>query len=109
MMIYKSWWKLFASILLLFSLFTGTAFAAGLQDFALITEQEGWVLLNQHVYWTTTAGNTWIDITPPNLEQAIIWAVRFTDVQHGWLVFTDADELGNPIYGVARTTNGGVT
>jgi hypothetical protein len=35
-----------------------------LQDFDLITEQEGWVLLGQNVYWTSDGGRRWENITP---------------------------------------------
>ncbi len=78
-----------------------------LTGFDLVSANEGWVLLNQRLYWTKTAGQSWVDITPPNLDQSTIWAVSFLNTQDGWLIFSRFSEAEGVTYTLARTSNGG--
>jgi photosystem II stability/assembly factor-like uncharacterized protein len=80
-----------------------------LQGFHLVSPEEGWLLIDQHFYWTKNAGQSWDSITPSNLDQSIIHAVSFVDTQHGWLVLTNSDESGFTTYAIARTLDGGST
>jgi photosystem II stability/assembly factor-like uncharacterized protein len=82
---------------------------ADLQAFDLLSVDEGWLLINQHLYWTKTAGQDWLDISPPNLGKAMISAVSFLDTQKGWLILTNIDESGNFTYSIARTFDSGNT
>jgi len=80
-----------------------------LQEFDLLSADEGWVLVDQHLYWTRTGGQSWDDITPPDPDQSIIRAVSFLDTQHGWLILTNADASGFVTYAVAQTDDCGNT
>jgi hypothetical protein len=75
------------------------------QDFQLVSIDQGWALVNQRLYWTWDAGSTWVDITPaPSLPESIM-AVHFMDEQTGWAVTQD------PLTGdidVLLTTNTGL-
>ncbi len=85
----------------------------GLRAFHLVSTDAGWVLVDQHLYWTQTGtqtgGQTWKDITPPGLGQSAIRAVFFLDTQRGWLVSTESDAAGVSTTMVAHTSDGGVT
>lgn len=82
----------------------------GLEEFDLVSSDEGWVLIDQHLYWTTNQGQEWKDITPINLsETAVIRTVLFLDTQNGWLIATSTDVTGTVAYILARTFDGGDT
>ncbi|MCP4544391.1 MAG: DUF1906 domain-containing protein [Chloroflexi bacterium] len=95
----------------------GTPRAVGLVDgpnmtdleFQLVSPSEGWILFDKHLHWTRTGGADWTEITPPDLEQSVIRAVAFPDMQHGWLILSDSDELGVITYTMARTFDTGKT
>ncbi len=80
-----------------------------LQSFAPISAESGWILLNQHLYWTFDSGATWIDRTPPNLGMAEIQTVRFSDLLTGWLVFTQLAEIGGVQVVLSKTSDGGLS
>ncbi len=80
---------------------------ANLQEFDLVSVDEGWVLIDQQLYWTKTGGQHWINITPPNIGRLMIRAVSFLDTQHGWLILTKTDKGGNLTYALAPTFDGG--
>ncbi len=75
-------------------------------DFHLVAEREGWLLINQHLYWTTTAGDAWQDITPA-IAPAAIQAVFFLDTRRGWVLSSRATGANSPTYALARTADGG--
>ena len=77
--------------------------------FDLISASEGWLRLGQHLYWTRDGGQSWTEITPPNLEPAVIQAVWFVDAQSGWLVLTRLEAPESIAYSLARTSDGGAT
>jgi photosystem II stability/assembly factor-like uncharacterized protein len=79
------------------------------QGFHLVSPEEGWLLIDQHLYWTKNGGQSWDNITPSNLDQSIIRAVSFVDAQHGWLVLANSDEPGFITYAVAQTSDNGST
>jgi photosystem II stability/assembly factor-like uncharacterized protein len=64
--------------------------------------------LNQQLYWTTTGGQEWQDITPPQRGQAVIQAVDFVDTVNGWLILSSPSDTGQPVYLIAQTSDGGV-
>ena len=65
--------------------------------------------LGDRLYATRTGGESWREITPPDLGQQVIWAVHFLDPQRGWLLLAEAEEAGEPLYTLARTEDGGST
>lgn len=78
-----------------------------IQGFHLISAEEGWLLMDQRLYWTKTGGQNWEDITPSIPGRFVIRAVSFLDTQSGWLVLTESEEGGFVTYTLARTSNGG--
>jgi hypothetical protein len=78
-----------------------------LQDFDLITEQEGWVMLGQNIYWTTTAAIIGKIFPRLDCSPAVCAASTFLDTLNGWMVFADANEVGEYDYSIARTFDRG--
>jgi photosystem II stability/assembly factor-like uncharacterized protein len=78
-----------------------------LQDFDLITEQEGWVLLGHNIYWTIDGGQNWENISPAGLQPSGIRGAAFLDTLNGWMVFANANEAGEYDYSIARTFDRG--
>lgn len=95
----------------------GLAFTTDLTAFHLLTAVEGWVLLDQQLYWTRDRGQAWLDITPTPLPNPLLNkgsagagydAIRsafFLNTRRGWLISQDG--LGN--HAIARTTDTGAT
>lgn len=77
-----------------------------LEAFGLLSAIEGWLLLDQRLYWTRTGGRSWDEITPSGVG-ALIYGVEFSSSEHGWLVLVAAAEDGEPVYTLARTRDGG--
>jgi photosystem II stability/assembly factor-like uncharacterized protein len=85
--------------------------------FHLLTEDEGWLLLGQKLYWTRDGGRTWSNITPAPFSNPPIAngkseasfgatsGVFFLDTRRGWFVGKDASGR----YTTARTADAGVT
>jgi len=80
-----------------------------LEDFHLLSSDEGWILINQQIYWTKTGGSCWKNISPPGMKQSKIRAVFFLDTQHGWIILTNTDKDENVTYAIARTFDSGNT
>jgi len=78
-----------------------------IQGFHLVSADEGWLLIDQRLYWTKTGGQSWEDITPSNPGQSVIRAVSFLDTQYGRLVLAESAEDGFMTYTMARTSDGG--
>src|ERR1051325_8353027 len=45
----------------------------------LLTANEGWVSTAKQVFWTSSMGKQWKDITPPSIEKGSIIDVFFID------------------------------
>jgi hypothetical protein len=80
-----------------------------LAGFHLLSATDGWLRLGQHLYWTRDSGQSWAEITSPNLGSSVIQAVWFVDTQSGWLALTGLDASGSIAYRLARTSDGGAT
>jgi len=78
-----------------------------MESFGTLSSQTGWVLIDQQMYWTENAGNDWREVTLPEINGATIAAVAFISAEHGWVVLIRADEIGQPVYTLAHTENGG--
>jgi photosystem II stability/assembly factor-like uncharacterized protein len=85
------------------------AATAAVQDCHLLSAEEGWLLAGGRLYWTKTGGQSWEEITPPDLGPSAISAASFVDTQHGWLLLTGGDGSGSTAYGLVRTSDGGQT
>ncbi len=81
---------------------------SGIQGFHMVLVDQGWLLLNNRLYWSTNGGAGWKDITPSYSQQATIADVNFIDENHGWvvLIVTSGDD---PVYAIARTADAGST
>jgi len=80
-----------------------------IQGFHLVSPTEGWVWTN-HLYWTKDSGQSWTDITPPNLNGGTIALVAFVDNRYGVVIITTTEQTTLYItYTVAQTTDGGKT
>ena len=65
-----------------------------------LTPETGWVATGNQLFWTTDAGGTWKDITPPHAPKIStplrgISAVFFLDSSTGWVVMHSYDEKLN--------------
>ncbi len=65
---------------------------AGLQQFSPVSKTEGWLLLNDHLYWTTDGGNQWSAISP-SINNSTIQTVFFRDTLHGWAILSAGNGL----------------
>lgn len=72
-------------------------------DFQLVSSRQGWVTLPSRLLWTTDAGSSWRDITPPLVDQASIQTGYFLDASTGWLA-VESQGLQ-----VLRTTDSGAS
>ncbi len=82
--------------------------ASGIQGFQLLSADQGWLLLNNRLYWSSDGGVSWKDITPSYSASATIVDVNFLDTSYGW-VFMTYTSGEDPVYVIARTSNSGVT
>lgn len=80
-----------------------------LRAFDLISATNGWALSGPQLYWTTTAGRTWTDITPPGHDQFTIQATFFLDARHGWAILARSAAPDTVAYLLARTSDTGRT
>jgi len=85
------------------------AAAAPLRGYDLLTSQDGWALRGEQLYATHTGGESWREITPPNLGRRSLSAVHFLDARRGWALLAGAGETEGPSYALAVTGDGGVT
>ena len=109
------------AVVVLILLLAGVANAAGVDQrstgpdrpwveaFDLISQDEGWLLAGGRLYWTSTAGQGWAEITPAGLDRSKIQAVTFLDSRQGWMILTQDGQGGNVEYTLGRTSDGGQT
>ncbi len=83
--------------------------ALNIEAFNLVSPTTGWLLANQHLYWTTTRGQSWEDISPPEAQTLAQAAVTFLDAATGWVILTGSGAGGQPVYDLAQTADGGHT
>jgi photosystem II stability/assembly factor-like uncharacterized protein len=78
-----------------------------LVEFALLSEQEGWVQLGQNIYWTSDGGRRWENISPSGLRPDGLRGATFLDTSHGWVVSASTNDAGEFDYAIARTFDRG--
>lgn len=72
-----------------------TGAKANIRDFQLLVGEQGWVLSEQKLWWTTTNGAAWLDITPSGVKKgSLLTKVYFLDAKSGWVVMTRPTSLG---------------
>lgn len=81
---------------------------SGIQDFRLVSSNEGWLLINNQLFWTEDNGDSWINITPANAQSRTIATVFFLDPEHAWVGFANPGALLSNFV-LERTDDGGVT
>jgi photosystem II stability/assembly factor-like uncharacterized protein len=77
------------------------------QGYALVSPEEGWLLVDQWLYWTGDAGQSWQDITPEGIENEEIAAGTFVDNRLGWLALTRSNPGESDSFRMSRTQDGG--
>jgi photosystem II stability/assembly factor-like uncharacterized protein len=77
---------------------------ADIGAFGTVAPGQGWLRLGAGLFWTSSNGLSWRDITPPLAEDETIQAVHFADPSLGWAL------LGSGLsYTLTLTTDGGVS
>ncbi len=76
--------------------------AASIQAFKLVTNQSGWLLANDRLFWTDSLGSQWIEITPPAQQTSTMSGVFFRPDGNGWLLESSATTLA-----IVHTTDKG--
>ena len=78
-------------------------------QFDLLTTTSGWVLLGDHLFWTSDAGASWKEISPSLPPEAEVQDVQFTDPQTGWALGMKMDPNAGASFHLAHTEDGGQT
>ena len=85
------------------------AHPVNLVQFDLLTASSGWVLLDQHVFWTSDAGQAWQEIGPSIPPGALVQDVEFKDASMGWVLWSIANPDGSIEFQLAFSSDGGTT
>jgi photosystem II stability/assembly factor-like uncharacterized protein len=80
-----------------------------LRQFDLLNATSGWVLLDQHLFWTSDAGKTWEELSPLLPPHADIQDVVFLDSDTGWAVWNTDNSDVTERFELAQTTDHGTT
>jgi photosystem II stability/assembly factor-like uncharacterized protein len=79
-----------------------------IRAFDLIAPGTGWAASSTHLYFTSSDGHSWRDITPPRAsDNEPIQLVHFTDRFHGSVLLIDVIENQPTFLEVEETANGG--
>ncbi|MBK9927896.1 MAG: PQQ-dependent sugar dehydrogenase [Anaerolineales bacterium] len=78
-----------------------------IDQFELLTPSSGWVLSNEHLFWTLDAAQTWNEIGPAIPLNAKIQDVYFLDQESGWILWNINNPDGGSSFTLARTLNHG--
>ena len=80
-----------------------------LEQFDLVTDTSGWVLLDEYLFWTSDAGQTWSEISPSIPTGASVEDVEFIDANTGWILSSTINPDGSALFQLTQTTDGGIT
>ena len=80
-----------------------------LRQFDMLTTGSGWILLDRHLFWTSNAGQSWNEISPPIPAEASIQDVEFIDPDMGWVLWTTGNFDGSASFALALTIDRGQT
>lgn len=78
--------------------------SAYLRGMQLLSPGQGWLWLDQQLFWTETGGTTWSQITPP--DAATLDSIFFLDTAHAWVVSTHDNDAQ---FYLSRTLDSGQT
>ena len=78
-----------------------------LLEFQLISANQGWLAINNRLYWTDDHGGSWKNITPPDLNQRLINTVSFIDINNGWIILNNQTDPFS--FAIERTIDNGTT
>ena len=84
-------------------------FSAAPQAFQPLSPNNGWLLVEGHLYWTADAGNTWQDRSPAGSINQRIAAVNFINPNKGWLAAVGQSPSSLPTINTAHTNDGGLS
>ena len=81
-----------------------------LSSMHLVAPDTGWAASDFALFWTTTDGKQWIEITPNSPDDRKVASVFFLDASIGWVLFSDWNREANATrFDIASTTNGGTS
>jgi len=75
--------------------------------FKLISQNEGFLLMDNELLWTKDFGSTWTDISPS--KNSNIGDVCFFDKNNGWAILIRRDQFRFPSLELAKTFNSGLS
>ena len=78
-----------------------------LQDFQITSRDSGWIILGNNLFWTSTGGKTWENISPA-LDQTLR-SVEFLDATTGFAITSKINSDQTIGYQLYYTNNQGVT
>ncbi|HSJ88952.1 MAG TPA: PQQ-dependent sugar dehydrogenase, partial [Anaerolineales bacterium] len=78
-----------------------------LNQFDLITETTGWVLLDGQLFWTSDGGQSWDEIGPSIPVDAAVQDVQFFDSNTGWILWMTPNSDGSSSFTIAHTNDQG--
>jgi photosystem II stability/assembly factor-like uncharacterized protein len=87
--------------------------AGRVESMKLLNSEVGWAATNRRLFWTTTAGHEWKDITPKTKMDRTIASVFFLDVANGWVLLAYAGKedprtsISETLFDLASTTDSG--
>ena len=79
-----------------------------IDQFDFLNASSGWVLLDEQLFWTSDAGQTWEEIGPSIPPGATIQDIEFVDDNTGWMLWTTINADGGSNFTIAQTANQGV-
>jgi photosystem II stability/assembly factor-like uncharacterized protein len=99
-------------LLLVAAFFFGTCNAARAQErvaaIKMLAPGVGWAIKGSGLFWTSSNGAKWTDITPPAPSMAArMSSVFFLNTSVGWVLFARGGD--DPLFDLASTTNAGAS
>jgi photosystem II stability/assembly factor-like uncharacterized protein len=80
-----------------------------LDKFDLLTVDTGWILIGQHLFWTSDMGQNWEEIGPSVPLGSSIQDVKFIDINKGWILSTSINSDARCSVQLAVTADRGGT
>jgi photosystem II stability/assembly factor-like uncharacterized protein len=106
--------RMVLSMPLAFCLCANLAAQRAIQSMKLLTPEVGWTATKEKLFWTTSGGARWKDITPKlDHKWQAISSVAFLDASTGWILLHCADnrdeKADDTCFEFASTANAGET
>jgi hypothetical protein len=81
--------------------------ADAFQDYGMISDTDGWILIGSRLYWTSSSAADWIEITPALPSSATIYSIKFLDAQMGWILWSNSETDGSLVLQIEHTSDRG--